>query len=74
MQKYGSQRAERHDLHELLGAGIGISGNEDAAPIRHLLHSICQMYVGARGVVGLIDTVLYRLDNDFTGMEADAYL
>ena len=66
--------AERHDLDKLFGANIGIPGDEDAAHIRHLLHSICEMDVGAGGVIGLVNTVFYRLDDDFAGVEADADL
>src|SRR5664279_765194 len=62
---------ERHDLHELLGAGIGILGDEDATFVRQLLQSICEVYVRTRGVVGLVDAVFDRLHDDFTGMDAD---
>src|SRR5216683_610537 len=49
--------AERYNLHELFGADIGISGDKDAALIRHLFHSMCEMDIRAGCVVGLINTV-----------------
>jgi hypothetical protein len=66
--------SERNDFHKLLSANVSILGDEDAALIRHLLHSICDMHVRAGSIVGLVDTVFYRLDDDFTGMDADTDL
>ena len=66
--------AERHDFHKLFGAGIGIFGNENAAVIRHLFHAVREVHVWTSGVVGLVNSVFYRLNDDFTGMKADANL
>ena len=66
--------AQRHDFHELFGAGVGIFGNQDAAVIRHLLHSVCEVNVRPGGVIGLVNGVHYGLNDDFTGMKADTDL
>ena len=67
-------QAERLDLHELPGGVIGVPRNQNVAAIRHLLHAICQMHICARGIVGLVDTVFDRLNDDLAGVDADTNL
>ena len=42
--------------------------------VSQLLHAIGEVHICARGIIGLVNSVLYRLNNDFAGMNANADL
>src|SRR5580698_4831286 len=63
-----SLHAQRSHLNELLGGNVGIAGNEDRTDFRHLLHSMGDVDVGSRGVVGLVNGVFDCLDDNLAGM------
>ena len=42
--------------------------------VSHLLQPICQMHIRARGIIGLVNSVLYRLNNNFAGVNANTDL
>src|SRR5713226_10107863 len=67
-------RAQRFDFHELFGSSVSFFRDQDATCISHLLHAICEVHIRARGIIRLVNSVLYRLNNDFTGVDTNADL
>jgi hypothetical protein len=67
-------QAERLDFHELFGGIVSLFRNQNGARVSQLLHAIGQVHIYACGIVGLVNSVLYRLNNDFTGVNANADL
>ena len=39
-----------------------------------MLHAICEVHICAGGIVGLVNSMLYRLNNNLTGVNANANL
>ena len=64
-------RAQRLDFNELFGRGIGFLRNQDAACVSQLLHAVREVHVGAGGIIGLINSMLDRLNNNFAGVNAN---
>jgi hypothetical protein len=58
----------------LFGGSVGFFRYQDAAGVSQLLHTIRQVNIRSRGIIGLVNSVLYRLNNDFTGVNANADL
>jgi hypothetical protein len=58
----------------LFGGGVGFFRYQDAAGVSQLLQPIRHVDIRARGIIGLVNSVLYRLNNDFTGVNANADL
>ena len=67
-------RPEWFDFDKLFRRGKSFPGNQDAAGVGKLFHSARKMHVGASRIIGLIDAMLYRLNDDLSGMDADPYL
>src|SRR6516225_5863789 len=67
-------QAKGTDFDKLSRGRVGILRDEDAAAIRHLLHSTREMHIYAGRVIRLIDGVLDNLNDNFTRMKADADL
>ncbi len=66
--------AQRLDLHELFGGIVGLFRNQNGTCISQLLQAIGQVHICAGGIIGSVNPVLYRLNNDFTGVNTDADL
>jgi hypothetical protein len=67
-------QAVRLDFHELFGGIVSLFRNQNGTCVSQLLHAIGQVHICACGIVGLVNSVLYRLNNDFTGVNANANL
>ena len=62
---------ERGGLDELAGHRRRIAGQEDFARVGHLLHAGSEVRRRTRDVIGLVQAVLDRLDDDLAGVNAD---
>ncbi len=67
-------QAERFDFNELFGGIVSLFRNQNGTCISQLLHATGQVHICACGIEGLVNSVLYRLNNNFTGVNANANL
>ncbi|MGY4253150.1 hypothetical protein ACVI1L_000218 [Bradyrhizobium sp. USDA 4516] len=66
--------SKRLHLHELLRDSVGFPRDQNGAGLGKVLQSTGEVHVRARGIIGLIDAVLDGLEDDLTGVDADADL
>ena len=67
-------QAKRLDFHELFGGVVSLFRNQNGSCVSQLLHAIRQVHIWSRSIIGLVNSVLYCLNNDFTGVNANADL
>ena len=65
---------ERLDFDKLFCSSVGFFRYQDAPWISQLLHATGQVHICARSIIRLVNSVLYRLNNNFTGVNANADL
>jgi hypothetical protein len=60
------------NFNELLGGDVRLLRNEDGPSVRHLLEAIGKMHIRSSGIISLIYSVLYCLNDNFPRMNAHA--
>ena len=69
-----SLRAQWFNFNELFGSGIRLLGNCDTTCVSELLKTVCEVHVWACRIIGLVNPVFYRLNNDFACVHANSDL
>ena len=62
------------NFNELLGSNVSLFRNQNRTCISQLLHAMCEVHVCAGGIIGLVNSVLYGLNNYLAGMNANSDL
>src|SRR6516165_422252 len=62
------------DFNELLRSDVSLFRNENGSRLRHLLQTIGEMHIRSSGIIGLVYSVFYRLNDNFACVNAYADL